>query len=95
MITKKEFKEQCHYTSYKGYGVRYNAFLFGYKDSTWKYMVWANTMDMTKTALFDTFYNWIKENEGKEPNLESLPFYVNVRYAPTDEKRFKVPIHLR
>jgi hypothetical protein len=95
MITKKLFKELCSTTTYSGGGTRYNAIFYDYQDRAWKYMVWANTKDMTKKDLFNEFYEWLKENEGKEPNLNGMPWYVNLKYAPTDEKRFKIPIGLR
>ena len=95
MITKKQFKEDCSSTVYSGDGCRLNAIFYDYQDYRWKYMVWANVKDMTKKELFNEFYAWLAENEGKEPNLKGMPWYVNLRYAPTDEKRFKIPISLR
>lgn len=89
MVTKKEFKELCYSTTYKGYRQRYNAIFYDIKDNGWKYMVFADVKDITKKELLNKFYNWLKD-----PELYDLPWYIYLRCAQTDEKRFKVPISL-
>jgi len=94
-MTKKQFKEMCYDNVYTGGGRRINAFHFDHKAGEidnrtyrgYKYRVSADTKDMTKKELFQAFYDWIyKEIE--------LPWYVDYKFAETDEKRFKVSLSI-
>ena len=87
-MTKKDFKELALNNVYTSTGKRINAFFFGYKDHTWKFMAWCDTKDANKQELFDLMYKWcINEIE--------LPWWVNYKIAETDEQRFKIPLSLR
>jgi hypothetical protein len=91
-MTKKEFKELA---SHHKYGKHYNAFYFDWVSKIsneecvvgYKFGVYAHTDNCTKAELFNIIYNWAI-------NEVQPPWYVNYKFAPTDEKRFKVPLSL-
>ena len=84
-ITKKEFKELCSFHEYgKGYKKR-NAIYHGYTTDGFKYMVKADVCNCKKAELFNVLYNWVVN--------EVIPdWWVEYRYAHTDDKRFKVSL---
>lgn len=98
-MTKKSFKEQVDYHNYVGYGRTnsFHAFYYDYaqgnfdKGEHWrgfKYLVYCRKEAVTKTELFDIFYQFIT---GK---IEIFPYYVCYKIADTDENRFKLHISL-
>lgn len=88
-MTKKEFKLRVFSNVYTGGGNKVNAMFFDRKENGYKYMVYANSKNITKKELFNLFHNWIFSED------YVLPYYINYRYAESDEKRFKVPLSLR
>lgn len=89
-MTKKEFKLRVFSNVYTGRGTKYNAMFYDWKERNgYKYLVYANSKDITKKELFNLFYNWIFSED------YVLPYYINYRYAESDEKRFKIPLSLR
>lgn len=93
-MTKKDFKEQCYFTSYdKGKNKR-NAIFFDWKsehvDGKWavgyKYMVKASVQNLSKTELFNELYNWVT---GK---IQAVTYWADYKYAKTDAERFKIPL---
>jgi len=85
-MTKKEFKERCSFHVYgKGRNKR-NAIYFDYMPPNgFRYMVKARVENCTKSELFDVLYNWAMN--------EVIPsWWVEYRYAESDDKRFKVSL---
>lgn len=89
-MTKKEFKERCSFHEYgKGQNKR-NAIYFGSghdKDGRWlgfQFMVKSGVQSIGKQDLFNVLYDWVNER------INQPPYYVQYRYAETDEQRFKV-----
>lgn len=92
-MTKKEFKEKCSFHEYgKGKNKR-NAIYFDWMSKEvgnkfivgFKYMVKTSVQNENKAELFNTLYNWIINSV--EPK-----WWIEYKYAATDEKRFKVSI---
>ena len=90
-MTKKEFKERCSFHEYgKGQNKR-NAVYFDWKDDYenhihgFKFMVKAPVKEVKKQELFNILYDWVI-------NEQPVPWYVEYRYAYTDDKRFKVSL---
>ena len=101
-MTKKAFKDLCSFTAFTGRGVKFNAIYFDWREPTytdndnqrgWKYGITANVKSINKKELFDIFYNWINDmNDSKLTILRKM--YTYIRYAETDQQRFKSPISL-
>jgi hypothetical protein len=90
-ITKKDFKEIASHHLFRGHGVRTNVFYYGWKDTDngrgFKFAVASDTENTTKAELFDVLYDWVV-------NEVEPPYTVRYKFAPTDEKRFKVSLSL-
>lgn len=97
-MTKKAFKEQCNSQTYVGWNgrkIRINAFFFDYKSGSigdkyfggYKFMVSANVNTMSKAELFNEFYQWVVN--GIAPST-----VIKVKFADTDEKRFKISLQM-
>lgn len=98
-ISKKEFKENCReevYTGYNGHRTRINCFHYDWKSGKtpegkyfggYKYRMYANVKNMSKAELFKAFYNWVV-------NEIQPDYYVQYKFAATDEQRFKVSLSL-
>lgn len=92
-MTKKEFKERCSFHEYGKGQTKRNAIYFDWKTDFdndvnivgYKYMVKARVENCKKAELFNTFYKWVIESV-------TIPWWVEYRYAETDQKRFKVSI---
>lgn len=85
-MTKKEFKELCSFHEYGGGMKKRNAIYCGYKpEYGFKYMVKGSVINLKKNELFNVLYDWVM-NE-KQP-----PYYVEYKYAHTDDERFKVSL---
>lgn len=92
-MTKKEFKDRCHFTDYGRGKTKKVAIFFDWLSEEingkycvgYKYMVKTSIQNATKAELFNHFYDWVM----KQVNL---PWWINYRYAENDENRFKVPI---
>jgi len=99
-MTKKDFKEMVSdhtYTGWNGHKVRINALFFDFKQGTtedgkyfggYKYMVNSNVKNISKAELYNYLYQWVTEK------IVHLPWYINYKYAETDEKRFKPGLSL-
>jgi len=92
-MTKKEFKELCSFHEYgRGQGKR-NAIYFGWKSDFdnkavgFRYMVKCSVCDALKSELFKILYDWVM-SEGKI----HLPWWVDYKYAATEQDRFKVSL---
>jgi len=85
-MTKKTFKEKCHFQHFSGGVNRRNAIYFDYKEGYgWKYKVKAHSSLINSKDLFNQFYEWIVNDELK-------PDYSEIRVAETDGERFKIAI---
>ena len=92
-MTKKEFKELCSFHEYGRGKIKRNAIYFDWKTDFsnklnivgYKYMVKARVENAKKTELFDILYNWVM-------NEKQVPWYVEYRFASTEQDRFKVSI---
>jgi hypothetical protein len=85
-MTKKEFKSMCSFHEYGRGQNKHNAIYFDWKSSNgYKYMVKANVQDCLKSELLTALYNWITKQI--QPD-----WFIEYRFAETDEKRFKVSI---
>lgn len=94
-MTKKEFNSKLTQHVYnRGKNKRY-ALYFDYKSlqdedgyyfGGFKYMVKGHVRDLTIQQLRSIMYDWVTEK------IPSPPWYVEYRYAETDEMRFKVAI---
>jgi len=90
-MTQKEFKERCSFHQYGRGQSKKNAIFFDWKSDYekgvvgFKFMVKTSIQNATRAELFKNLWNWV--TQGIEP-----PWWVEYRYADTDEKRFKVPI---
>lgn len=102
MISKKEFKTKCYFNEYGRGKNKVNAIWFDWltkarienpryeKDyfAGYKFMVSADVRDCKKDELFTVMYNWVLKQE-------NVPWYVNYKYAETDNQRFKVPLSMK
>ena len=93
-MTKRKFRELTNYQRYTGGDGRFHCFYFDWKQgeygqnrSGYKYAITCNAIDYTKAGLFSLFYGFLYKSE-------SLPPYVWIRTASSDETRFKVGISL-
>ena len=85
-MSKKQFKEKCHFQHFSGGVNRRNAIYFDYKEGYgWKYKVKAHSSLINSKDLFNQFYEWIVNDELK-------PDYSEIRVAETDGERFKIAI---
>ena len=93
-ITKKKFRELCSFHEYGKGQTKRNAIYFDWLPwngdvenhiEGYKYMVKARVENAKKSELFDILYNWVV-------NEVPVPWYVEYRYAHTDDKRFKVSL---
>ena len=93
-MTKKEFNSQLSHHIYGKGKEKRNALYFGYRSfrdekgnsiNGFKYMVKGTLRDLKLQELKDVMYNWVV-------NEIQPPWYVEYRYAETDEKRFKVSL---
>lgn len=90
-MTKKEFKERCSFHVYGRGKNKRNAIYFDYKfefkinANGYKYMVKADVEDELKSGLIKVLYNWVF-------NETQPPWWVQYKYADTDQKRFKVSL---
>lgn len=90
-MSKKEFKSRCSFHVYGQKRTKLNAIYFDWKCEPsenavgYKYMVKATTANCSKKELFDMFYDWVMKEV-------SLPYYVDYRYAMSEDQRFKVKI---
>lgn len=94
-LTKKAFKEGCSLHHYGKYKVIYYDWADNFKTAVdrkfwvgFKYAVMESRGNPVKTKeMYDMLYDWVV-------NGVNLPWYMNYRYAETDEKRFKVPVSM-
>lgn len=93
-MTKKEFKSMVDFHVYRGRGVKINAIFFDWKTDEktghslgYKFMVKTDVRNAGKAELFNEFYKWVMLNV-------PLPWYIDYKYADSDNKRFKVPISM-
>lgn len=90
-MTKKDFKEKCSFHEYGKGKKKRNAIYFDwsndYKNNSlgFKYMVKTSVENSSKAELFNYLYQWVTE-------MIVLPWWVEYRFAITDDKRFKVSI---
>ena len=90
-MTKKQFKEECSFHEYGRGRKKRNAIYFDYsrnfdnKAVGYKYMVKSSVENCGKAELFNVLYNWVND-------IEQPPYYVEYKYAPTEQSRFKVSI---
>jgi hypothetical protein len=88
-MTKKQFKTEVSFHQYGKKRIRLNAIYWGWDTVGtgvgYKYMVKGTSDWCSKKELFDAMYEWIF-------NEVVLPWYIDYRYADTEEKRFKVKI---
>ena len=95
-MTKKTFNQEV---SYHNYGKRDGKIALYYdwqggdfqKNEHWrgfKYMVYCHKCDATKKELMDIFYQWVNGI------INNVPWWVNYKFATTDNDRFKVAICL-
>ena len=88
-MTKKDFKEKCDVHEYgRGYKKR-NAIYFDWQDTSngrgFKFMVKAPITNAKRVELYKILYDWV--TKAIQP-----PYYVEYKYAETDQQRFKVPV---
>ena len=84
-ITKKEFKERCHFSEYGDGRRKRNAIFFDRTEDGYKYMVKTTVQNAKKNELFNILYDWVVN--------EIIPdWWVEYKYAHTDNDRFKVPL---
>lgn len=88
-MTKKNFKELCSFHEYgKGRSKR-NAIYFDWQTNDngngFKYMVKSRHENLNKSELFNVLYDWVVNS--KQPD-----WYVQCKYATTDNDRFKVSL---
>lgn len=85
-MTKKDFNEQLSHHIYGNGKTKRNALYINYKVGCgFRYMVKAKVEDLPLKDLKNTLYDWVTKEI--QP-----PWYVDYRYAETDEKRFKVSL---
>lgn len=92
-MTKKEFKSRCSFHEYGRGQQKRNAIYFDWKTGEtngkffagFKYMVKSSVQNCLRNELFDAMYNWVTKEV--QPT-----WYIDYKYADTDEKRFKVPL---
>jgi hypothetical protein len=95
-MTKKSFNQDV---SYHNYGKRNGKIALFYdwqtgdyeKGERWrgyKWMVYCRKENATKKELMDIFYQWVNGI------IDNLPYYIDYKFAITDDNRFKVPITL-
>lgn len=88
-MTKKQFIERI---SYHNYGKRngFHAIYFDYASDKnyagFKYMVSCRKEMSNKALLIKNMFDWVTQK------INNLPYYIQTRYAETDEQRFKVKI---
>lgn len=87
VVSKKIFKDHSHDTVYGRGTTRKNAFFYGYKDTRWKFMVWAPLDLITKKDLMDEFYNWVILHK-------PLSDFVRFKIAKNESQMFKIPVSL-
>ena len=88
-MTKKEFKERCGVHIYGKGKRKLNAIYFDWKRSEdgtgYKFVVKAQIGNCKLTELYNHLYNWAM-------NEVQLPYFIQYKFAETDDKRFKVQI---
>jgi len=92
-MTKKEFKELCSFYEYGRGKKKRNAIYFDWKTDFsnkinvvgFKFMVKARVENCKKAELFNVLYDWITKEV-------QVPWYVEYKYASTEQDRFKVPM---
>jgi hypothetical protein len=95
-MTQKQFKEDCSFHEYgRGQGKR-NAIYYDWKSDFdnkavgFRFMVKCTVADALKAELFKILYDWVMGGTaGKEIQL---PWWVDYRYAITEQDRFKVSL---
>lgn len=102
-MTKKEFKSMLSnqtYTGWNGCKTRINAFFFDWKFGDYKedginknfrgfrYMVAADSRNITKAELLEMLYKWVNNQ------VVTIPGYVRRSFAANDKDRFKVPLSM-
>ena len=87
-ITKKQFGELISRHRY-GKGNRgFHALFFDWKiNKGYRFMFYTRAINITSGQLFTVCYDYLVHQ------IE-LPWYVNMKYAVDDSKRFKVPLSL-
>lgn len=85
-MTKKTFKEMCSFHEYGSGRLKRNAIYFDRQPNGFKFMVKANVVNISKQDLFNQLYDWVTEK------IQAPDWFVDYKYAKTDEERFKVPI---
>ena len=84
-LTKKEFKDHCYHAVYGRGENKKNAIYYGYTRDGYKYMVKTSVLNYKLPELYNILYEWVTTD--KNPI-----FYVQTRFAETDEQRFKVSV---
>ena len=90
-MTKKDFKEKCSFHEYGKGKKKRNAIYFDWSNDYennslgFKYMVKTDVENSSKTELFNYLYQWVTK-------MIVLPWWIEYRFAMTDDKRFKVSI---
>jgi len=89
-MTKKNFKEKCSFHEYGRGKNKRNAIFFDWqsndKGNGFKFMVKTKVCNFSKQELFNHLYDWVTEK------IQAPDWFVEYKYAKTDEERFKVPI---
>lgn len=90
-MTKKAFKEMCSFHEYGRGQQKRNAIYFDWKSDVksnavgFKFMVKANVQYCKRNELFNAMYDWVTKSI--QPD-----WFIQYRFAETDEKRFKVSL---
>lgn len=92
-MTKKQFKEGCSFHEYGRGQNKRNAIYYDYKQDFdnkavgFKFMVKCRVADALKAELFKVFYDWVTSK-----GFKTLPWWIDYKYAATEQDRFKVSI---
>jgi len=90
-MTQKQFKENCSFHEYGRGQNKRNAIYYDWKSDFdnkavgFRFMVKCSVADALKQELFKELYNWVI-------NEIEPPYYVQYRYAQTEQDRFKVSL---
>ena len=95
-ITQKNFKEGCSFHEYGRGQNKRNAIYFDWKSDFdnkavgFRFMVKCSVADALKAELFKILYDWVMG--GTADKEIQLPWWVDYRYAITEQDRFKVSL---
>ena len=92
-MTQKQFKEGCSFHEYGRGQNKRNAIYYEWKSDFdnkavgFRFMVKCSVADALKQELFKILYNWVI-SQGEI----TLPWWVDYKYAATEQDRFKVSL---